>query len=73
MVIFKQGNLNGLTAYNYLIVSLLLAYIAIKKLYVVCVSETYLDSFYLCDDDDDDDDDDDELFLWYGLPTKSIS
>ena len=24
------------------------------------------------DDDDDDDDDDDELFLWYGLLTKSV-
>ena len=23
-------------------------------------------------DDDDDDDDDDELFLWYGLLTKSV-
>ena len=24
------------------------------------------------DDGDDDDDDDNELFLWYGLPTKSV-
>ena len=24
------------------------------------------------DDDDDNDDDDDELFLWYGLSTKSV-
>ena len=24
------------------------------------------------DNDDDDDDDDDELFLWYGLLTKSV-
>ena len=42
-------NLNSLTAHNYLKVSLLRAYVAIKKFNVVCLSETYLDS--LSDDD----------------------
>ena len=63
-MIFKRGNLNSLTAHNYLIVSLLRAYVAIKTFYVVHLSESYLDSPYLSDDDDNDDDDD--LFLWYG-------
>ena len=36
-------NLNSLTAYNYLKVSLLGAYVAIKKFDVVCLSETFLD------------------------------
>ena len=44
-------NLNSLTAHNYLKVSLLRAYVAIKKFDVVCLSETYLDSSNLCDDD----------------------
>ena len=37
-------NLNSLTAHNYLKVSLLWAYVAIKKFDVVCLSETFLDS-----------------------------
>ena len=44
-------NLNSLTAHNYLKVSLLRAYVAIKKFDVVCLSETYLDSSYLSDND----------------------
>ena len=44
-------NLNSLAAHNYLKVSLLRAYVAIKKFDVVCLSETYLDSSYLSDDD----------------------
>ena len=44
-------NLNSLTAHNYLKVSLLWAYVAIKKSDVVCLSETYLDSSNLSDDD----------------------
>ena len=44
-------NLNSLTAHNYLKVSLLRAYVAIKKFDVVCLSETYLDSSNLSDDD----------------------
>ena len=44
-------NLNSLTAHNYLKVSLLRAYVAIKKFDVVCLSETYLESSNLSDDD----------------------
>ena len=44
-------NLNSLTAHNYLKVSLLRAYVAIRKFDVVCLSETYLDSCNLFDDD----------------------
>ena len=44
-------NLNSLTAHNYLKVSLLRAYAAIKKFDVVCLSETCLDSSNLSDDD----------------------
>ena len=44
-------NLNSLAAHNYLKVSLLRAYVAIKKFDVVCLSETYLDSSYLSDND----------------------
>ena len=44
-------NLNSLTAHNYLKVSLLRAYVAIKKFDVVCLSETCLDSSDLSDDD----------------------
>ena len=40
-------NLNSLAAHNYLKVSLLRVYVAIKKFDVVCLSETYLDSSYL--------------------------
>ena len=36
-------NLNSLTAHDYLKVSLLRAYVAIKKFDVVCLSETFLD------------------------------
>ena len=41
---------NSLTAHNYLKVSHLRAYVAIKKC-DVCLSETYLDSSNLSDDD----------------------
>ena len=44
-------NLNSLTACNYLTASLLQAYVAIKKFEVLCLSETYLDSYNLFDDD----------------------
>ena len=44
-------NLNSLTACNYLTTSLLRAYVAIKKFEVLCLSETYLDSYNLFDDD----------------------
>ena len=44
-------NLNSLAAHNYLKVSLLRVYVAIKKFDVVCLSETYLDSSYLSDND----------------------
>ena len=44
-------NLNYLNAHNYLKVSLLRVYVAIKKFDVVCLSETYLDSSYLSDND----------------------
>ena len=44
-------NLYSLTAHNYLKVSLLRAYVAIKKFDVVCLSETCLDSSNLSDDD----------------------
>ena len=44
-------NLNSLAAHNYLKVSLLRAYVAIKKFDVVCLSETYIDSSNLSDDD----------------------
>ena len=43
-------NLNSLTAYNYLKLSLLRAYVAIKKFDVLCLSETYIDSSNLSDD-----------------------
>ena len=44
-------NLSSLTAHNYLKVSYLRDYVAIKKFDVVCLSGTYLDSFNLSDDD----------------------
>ena len=44
-------NLNTLTAHNYIKVSLLRAYVAIKKFDVVCLSEIYLSSSNLSDDD----------------------
>ena len=44
-------NLNSLAAHNYLKVSPLRAYVAIKKFDGVCLSETYIDSSYLSDDD----------------------
>ena len=44
-------NLNSPAAHNYLKVSLLWTYVAIKKFDVVCLSETYLDSPYLSYDD----------------------
>ena len=44
-------NLNSLAAHNYLKISLLRAYVAIKKFDVVYLSETYLDSSYLSDND----------------------
>ena len=44
-------NLNSPAAHNYLKVSLLWAYVAIKKFGVVCLSETYLDSSYLSHND----------------------
>ena len=44
-------NLNSKTAHNYLKVSFLRAYIAIKKYDVACLSETYLNSSNLSDDD----------------------
>ena len=43
--------LNSLTAHNYLKVSLLRAYVAIRKFDVVCLSETSLDLSNLSDDD----------------------
>ena len=46
-----QWNLNSLTAHNYLKVSLLRANVAIRKFDVVCLSETYFDSFNFSDDD----------------------
>ena len=47
-------NLNSLTAHNYLKVSLLWAYVAIKKFDAVCLSDTYLDSSNLSDDENFD-------------------
>ena len=44
-------NLNSITEHNYLKVSLLRAWVAIKKFNVVCLSETYLNSSNLSDDD----------------------
>ena len=44
-------NLNSLTAHDYLKVSLLWAYVAIKKFDAVCLSDTYLDSSNLSDVD----------------------
>ena len=45
-------NLNSIAAHNYLKVSLLRAYVAMKKFdLVLCLSEIYLDSSYLSDDD----------------------
>ena len=43
-------NLNSLTTHNYLKVSLLRAYDAIKKFDVACLSKTFLDSSNLPDD-----------------------
>ena len=43
-------NVNSLTAHNYLKVSLLRAYVAIRKFDIVCLSETYLNSSNLSDD-----------------------
>ena len=44
-------NLNSLTAHNYLKVSHLRAYVPIKEIDVVRLSEAYLDSSNLSDDD----------------------
>ena len=44
-------NVNSLIAYNYLKGSLLRAYIVIKKFEVLCLSETYLNSYNLFDDE----------------------
>ena len=44
-------NLNSLTAHNYLKVSLLRVYVAIKEIDAVHLSEGYLDSSNLSDDD----------------------
>ena len=44
-------NLNSLTAHNYLKVSLLREYVAMKKFDVVCLSETFINSSNLSDDD----------------------
>ena len=43
-------NVNSLTSHNYLKVSLLRAYVAIRKFDIVCLSETYLNSSNLSDD-----------------------
>ena len=43
-------DLNSLTVHNYLKVSLLRAYVAISKFYVVCLSKISLDSSNLSDD-----------------------
>ena len=43
-------NLNSITAYNYLKISLLRAYISLHNFDVVCISETYLDSTTTLDD-----------------------
>ena len=47
----SHRNLNSLTAHNYLKVSLLRVYVAIRKFDVVRLSETYLDWPNLSDDD----------------------
>ena len=44
-------NLNSISAHNYIILSLLKAYIAIHKFDIICVSETHLDSSTSSDDD----------------------
>ena len=44
-------NLNSISAHSYIKVSLLRAYISTHKFYVICISETYLES----DTSDDDD------------------
>ena len=44
-------NLNSPTAHNYVNVSLLWAYVAIRKFDLVCLSETYLDSSNNSDED----------------------
>ena len=52
VIVFQcRWNLNGLTAHNYLKVSPLRVYVAIKKFDVIFLSETYLDSCNLPDDD----------------------
>ena len=52
-ILSKPNHVIGpqITGHNYLKVSLLWAYIAIKEFGVVCLSETYLDSSNLSDDD----------------------
>ena len=44
-------NLNSISAYNYIELFLLKAYVAIHKFDIICLSETYLDSTTSSDDD----------------------
>ena len=44
-------NLNSISAYNYIELFLLKAYVAIHKFNIICLSETYLDSTTSSDDD----------------------
>ena len=44
-------NLNNISAHNYTKLFLLIAYIAIHKFDIICLSETYLDSSTTSDDD----------------------
>ena len=46
-----HGNLNSISAHNFLKLSLLRAYITVHNFDVICLSETYLDSSALHDDD----------------------
>ena len=43
-------NLNGITAHNYVKMSLLEAYNAVYNYDIICLGETFLDSSYKCDD-----------------------
>ena len=45
-------NLNSISAHNFLILSLLPAYITVHNFDVICASEAYLDSSILHDDND---------------------
>ena len=44
-------NLNGITAHNYTKILLLIAYIAVYKFDIICLSETFLESKTLPDED----------------------